>query len=355
MARWTVERARWLDGYHVERASPERLIVSDRNRLYVTSGEQGEMTLLGTVPARWFYSAAAWFRPAQRLLRFNFYNVVERTDGDFFISFATGVSLLRGGVAVPLQGLLRPTRILRNACAVNDQGDLFFGEYLPNPDHGPVHIYRLPAGSTQLEIAHRFEPGEIRHVHGIYRDPHDSSLWCLTGDRPEECRMLRSSDGFRTLETVGSGDETWRAVSAVFTPAAIYYGTDAEFNENYLYRLDRATGAREILATVDGPVYYSTKSGDDLFFAVTAELSPSQRERAAVLWHVGPDDVVASLATFRKDRLPTPLFQPGTINFAGGSGANGEVYFHGVGLTGAEARPHCLRRVETNRVADVRR
>jgi hypothetical protein len=38
----------------------------------------------------------------------------------------------------------------------------------------------------------------------------------LTGDAGSECRIMRTEDGFASVETVGEGDETWRAVSVLF-------------------------------------------------------------------------------------------------------------------------------------------
>lgn len=343
---WRLEREPALDGYTVEWAEPGRLILSRRNALYQTAAPGAPVRPLGRFGAPPLQRAIAQLRAGQRLLRFSFYNVVQLPDAGFFLSFGKHAGVMREDGVTPLEGLLRPTRILRNAAAVDASGDVYFGEYVPNEERGPVHIYRLPAGTSRVEVAHRFEAGEIRHVHGIYRDPFDGGLWCATGDRPSECRILRSFDGFRTVETIGQGDETWRCVSMVFTPDAIYYGSDAEFRMNHLYRLARA-GGRDVLTEVEGPVYYSTTSGGDLFFGVTAELCPSQTEPAGVVWHIGGDGTAARVAALRKDPLPVRYFLPGTINFPGGPGVPGDVYFHGVALSGGDAHALRLRRAGT--------
>ncbi len=158
--------------------------------------------------------------------------------------------------------------------------------------------YRI--GADRAELLYVFEAGEIRHVHGVYRDPYADALWCLTGDRPEECRILRTEDQFYTFDIVGRGDETWRAVSLLFTPEAIYYGSDAEFSLNHIYRIDRQTGIRETVAEVDGPVYYSHAIGQDLFFAPTAELCPGQGSPVASLWHVVSPGTATRIFSFTK-------------------------------------------------------
>jgi hypothetical protein len=341
---WRLEREPAFDGYTVEWAEPGRMILSRRNGLYETTQPGAPVRPLGRFGASPLHRAVSQVRAGQRLLRFSFYNVVRLADASFFLSFGKSAGVMgEGGQVRPLEGMLRPTRILRNAAAVDAQGDVYFGEYLPNEERGPVHVYRLPAGTARVEVAYRFEAGAIRHVHGIYRDPYDGALWCATGDRPSECRILRTYDGFRTVETVGQGDETWRGVSMVFTDDAIYYGSDAEFRMNHLYRLARR-GGRDVLTEVEGPVYYSTTSGGDLFFGVTAELCPSQTEPSGVVWHVGADGTPARIAALRKDALPVRYFMPGTINFPGGPGVPGDVYFHGVALAGGDAHSLRLRR-----------
>jgi hypothetical protein len=342
---WTPGREPAFDGFAVEWAEPGRFILSRRNRLFSTAAPGAPLTPLCSFPASPGKSLLSTVRAVQRLLRFSFYNVVSLPDGSFFLSFDRSVGILRDGEVRPVPGLIRSARILRGACAVDASGDLYFGEYLSNRHHGPVYVYRLPAGSDRLEVVRRFEAGEALHVHGIYADPFEGGLWCVTGDRPDECRILRTMDGFRTFEVIGKGDETWRCVSLQFTRDAIYYGSDAEFSVNHLYRLSRRTGDRDMLTELEGPVYYSTRVGDDLFFGVSAEIwSPSQLVPNAAIWHVVPGGSVTRIVSLKKDLLPGRLFLPGTIDFAGGPGLSDRVFFHGVALKGADTRCHMLRR-----------
>jgi len=124
--------------------------------------------------------------------------------------------------------------------------------------------------------------------------------------------FIQTDDGFRTLEVIGKGDETWRCVNLLFTEDAIYYSMDAEFVRNWIYRIDRKSGRRDTLGSVDGPVYYSYAFGKDLFFAVTAELCPSQQGKSASLWHVSEVGDLKQIFSVEKDRLPVKYFMPGT-------------------------------------------
>ena len=101
-----------------------------------------------------------------------------------------------------------------------------------------MRIYRYTTGSDALEIAYTFPANSIRHIHGIYFDKFSNSLFCLTGDDEKECQIRAFSDGFQTTEIVGQGDETWRAVSILFDEENFYYGMDAEFRTNHIYKVE---------------------------------------------------------------------------------------------------------------------
>jgi hypothetical protein len=94
---------------------------------------------------------------------------------------------------------------------------------------------------------------------------------------------------------------------------------------------------------VDGPVYYSIARGDDLFFAVTAELCASQIGRSATLWHLTPGEPLRKLRSFEKDRWPIQLL-PGTLHFPGGPGHPDRFWFSCVALAGVDGRVFEVRR-----------
>lgn len=329
-----------LRGFCVEWAAPDRILLSKRNVLYESEGaDLGSMRRLGAVPLPAWRSLAMRARPVQRAARQMFYNVLPLPDGSIFVTYARRIGVFREGIYHCLKGLVRPCRVLRGAAAVTGDGHVFFGEYLDNAERGPMRIYRYVPGDDGLGVAYTFPPGAIRHVHGIYHDPIDRRLWCLTGDVEREARILTTDDGFRTLKTIGSGDESWRAVSVQFARGAIWYAMDAEFTQNKLFRLDRATGRRSEAGTVDGPVYYSATWRGSLFFAVTAELCPSQEGRSATLWTIR-EGALSRVVSIDKDRWPFILL-PGTLHFPAGPGVEEGLYFQGVALKGADAR--CFR------------
>lgn len=333
---WQIAEVPELRGYTVESAEPGRYYLSRRNILFQTEDLRPPFKETAVIAAPLWKSLVSRLRPAQRLLRFQVTNVVPLGGGkELFVTFDKTVGVVGDdGVYRNLPGLARPCRVLRSACAVDERGDIFFGEYLANPERGPMRVYRYRAGAARLETVFTFPAGAIRHIHGIYFDEYTKALFCLTGDEENECRILRTSDRFKTLETIGQGDETWRAVSLLFDETSLFYGMDAEYRENQIYRIDRATGKRTSLGRVGGTVFYSKKLGTEMFFTTTAENAPSQIENAAVLWHVSPQGECREIAKFAKDFWHPTLFQFGTIHFPGRSLLPESLYFHLVGVRG---------------------
>jgi hypothetical protein len=344
MTRWRARPLPPLRRHAVEWADGAGLLLARRNVLYAAAAADAAPRPLARIPAPGWKAIAARLRPLQRLLRFQVYNVLRLPDGSLFVTFDRSIGVVRNGSFRALAGVRRPCRVLRAACALAADGSVYFGEYLLNPERGPVHVYRCAPGSTEVEIVHSFPAGSVRHVHGIYRDPYTDALWCLSGDRGDECRFTTTADGFRSVDVVGCGDESWRGVSLQFTREHVYYATDAEFERNHLYRLARDGGRRQVLGEIGGPVYYSHAVGGDLFFAVSAELCPGQTDRAATLWHVSDSEPPSRVVSFVKDALPVRYFQAGILNLSRGPGDGAGFYFQGQGLAGADNRTFRVER-----------
>lgn len=335
--KWTVEEETRLRGATVEWADASRVIISRRNELYVASSLDDPKPfgrLLAYVPASPFRIVASRFRLAQRLLRFMFYNVVPLADGSYFYTFDKSVGVIRDGLAKSLGGATRPFRVLRSGCAVDTRGDVYFGEYIANTERSPLRIFRYQPGSSSLETAAEFPAGFARHIHGVYYDAFDDRLIALTGDVDQECRFIASSDGFSTYETIAGGDETFRAVSVLFTRDAMIYGTDAEHRTNSIYRIDRGSGVRRQLGDVNGTVFYSKQVGNHFVFATTAENAPSQTDNSAALWVTDGESQPERIASFTKDAWPGGPFMFGTIHFPYVDGHDERLYFGLVAVDG---------------------
>jgi hypothetical protein len=136
---------------------------------------------------------------------------------------------------------------------VDDDGNVWFGEYLPNSGRGPIRIYRYQPGACEWRWRRSF-CGAIRHVHGLFRDRLDPT-WAATaiaGRVPHHAQQRRIPH----LHRPGRRRRNVAHGQCPFTRDAVYYGMDAEFTQNYIYRVDRRTGHRDVLQAVEGPTYY---------------------------------------------------------------------------------------------------
>ena len=329
---WAIENVPELKGYTVEWAESGNFYLSRSNVIYHSVNLKPPFKKIAVIDAPFWKQFSSNFRLALRLLRFQVTNIIPLGSDELFVTFDKSVGIIRSGKYEELKGLSRPCRVLRAACARDENGDIYFGEYLANDERGEMRIYKYAGGSNEIETAYTFPTNSIKHIHGIYFDKYTKSLFCLTGDNEKECQILRSFDGFKTTEIIGQGDETWRAVSILFDETSYFYGMDAEFRTNHLYKVDRQSLERKSLGEVNGTVFYSKKMGGDLFFTTTAENAPNQTENVAALWQIDENDDCKMLISFKKDSWHPTLFQFGTIHFPFQNNLENELYFSLVGV-----------------------
>ena len=263
-----------LQNHSVEFDKENKLILASGNSLFeVDKDDLAQKTKIGEFALPLWKKLAIKSKLLQRLIRGFFYNVLPLSNGDILVTFDKSVGIIKKNKKfLLLKGLKRPARVLRNSIAQDLDGSLYFGEYFANKRRDLVRVYRYIPGNDSVDAIFTFKKGSIRHVHGIYYDEFSESLWCVTGDVGGECQIIQTYDGFKTFNVIGAGDETWRASSLQFTKDFIYYGTDAEFQQNKIFQISRDGYKRQELGSVDGPIYYSIKRHDVCFFQVTAEL-----------------------------------------------------------------------------------
>ena len=180
----------------------------------------------------------------------------------------------------------------------------------------------------------------------IYFDKYSKSLWCLCGDVGSENKIIQSFDEFSSVSVIGDGDETWRAVSILFTDKYFYYGMDAEYSDNYIIKVNRKDLQRKKIGKVNGPVYYSYKHNKKLFFAVTAELCASQTDKYASLYAVDYEDKMKRILDFKKDFFSVKYFLPGAFYFPAGPGLENQILFNTVALKNKKCNSFLLKNID---------
>jgi hypothetical protein len=142
-------------------------------------------------------------------------------------------------------------------------GTIIYGEYPQNgsrpalrrgdPDPPNTHefydsrLLRSIDGGRTWDVVHTARWRDVRHFHTVRADPFEPGVWwASTGDRPAECRVLRSDNDGRSWTNVTGKPSTdlgvvgwekrWQALyrytDVVFTPDRLIWGTDDFMGHN---------------------------------------------------------------------------------------------------------------------------
>jgi hypothetical protein len=236
--------------------------------------------------------------------------------------------------------LTRGTRPLH--IATTPDGRAFWGEYFDNPERSEVYIYASTNGGLNWQVVHTFAKGSIRHVHNIVYDAWGNCLWIFTGDYGSECRILRASPDFRTIDEVLSGNQQARAVGAVVTEEGLYFASDTPLEQNYIYRLDRR-GKVQRLSSIASSSIYGCQNQSAIFFSTMVEPGQVNRTRSVTL--VGSEDGATwqALADWRIDRWSMQFFQYGNALLPDGDNTTDLLAVGTIAVEGADMQTSIWR------------
>ncbi len=187
---------------------------------------------------------------------------------------------------------------------------MFWGEYFDNPQRDEVHIYASIDHGRTWEISYTFPQGAIRHVHNIVFDKWQNSLWLLTGDNGDECRILRASCDFRDVEVVLSANQQARAVALIPTEGGLYFSSDTPSEKNHVYHLDRRGNVTK-LASLPSSSTFGCSVGGALFFSTMIEPSSANPSRDVCVFGSADGASWNCALKWKKDRWPMRFFQYG--------------------------------------------
>lgn len=321
-----------------EYLGPDLVIWSKGASLYSSRGIDAEPVEIGRIRRPLMRRLLGATRLGRRLSRETFY-VARPVGQEIFYCFGNEIGWFSNGEFCPIDGLINESKVLRDGIALMPDGSLIFGEYLPNEQRGPVHLYRVKQGVRHAEIVKTFGPGEVRHIHRCTWDPFSKRVIVTTGDIDGECRLLSFSPDFANSIALGRGGENWRIITTQFTDDAIYFGTDAEFQVNTINKLKRSDKTVSVLAEVNGPIFHSISFSGGILFFTAAELSPCQASPEAIAyWLDLASDEIIAVKSWQKDSLSKRYFQFGTVSVPIVEGAHSRVPISGVALQGFDAQ-----------------
>jgi hypothetical protein len=259
---------------------------------------------------QWWRNVSSRSALSFRLARDGFHALAITREGDLVAAVPGAIATLRAGETEfrVTHRLLRGTRPL-HLTAIPD-GRVFWGEYFDNPRRDEVHIYSSADGGFTWGIAYTFASHSIRHVHNIVYDSWKSCLWIFTGDYGSECRILRASLDFRSVEEVARGSQQARAVAAIVAEDGIYFASDTPLEQNYIYFLDRS-GRIHRLAPISSSSICAAKNRNGTFFSTMVEPSEVNRSRTVTLVASADGNSWSEIVSWRKDGWPMKFFQYG--------------------------------------------
>lgn len=196
-------------------------------------------------------------------------------------------------------------------------GRIYLGEYWLNKERNPVRLWRSEDDGLTWRPIYTWPA--VRHIHFVQFDPYEQGLWVGTGDENSECQIAYSRDGGLSFETIGGGEQLWRAVSLLFTPEALFWGTDIGIDHddqpNYLVRWDRKCRRLQRLMPLDGPAYYSAQTAAGALAVGTAvEGGRNEKDGNLHLYWSQDQRHWNNIRLWRRWQLPG-LFGPSTLTF----------------------------------------
>lgn len=204
-------------------------------------------------------------------------------------------------------------------------GTIFYGEYQPNFEKKPVHIWKLNLKNKKWDRVWQFN--DVRHVHGVFQDPYSEDIWVTTGDEDSESGIWCTHDNFTSLQKIVGGSQQVRAVQLLFSHHHIYFGSDAPDEKNHIYRMDRLGNNIESLCSVGSSIFYGCKVGKSLFFSTAVEPSKINPTKYVEIWRSDNGTHWDKVMEFKKDIWSMKYFQYGQVLFPSGPIDNSHLYF----------------------------
>jgi hypothetical protein len=211
--------------------------------------------------------------------------------------------------------VVRGTRPLHIAASPN--GACYWGEYFDNRERDEVRIYGSKDGGEHWDVVYTFGRGEIRHVHNIKYDRWENCIWILAGDNGAECRVLRASLDFRTIDTVLAGNQQCRAVGLVVRKDGLYFASDTPLETNHIFAMGRDGTVRE-LAEISSSSIFAGEAAGCMFVSTMVEPSEVNRDQHVRVYGSRDGHEWREVLAWKKDWLPMGLFQYGNAMFPDG-------------------------------------
>lgn len=312
-------------------------IYSKGYRLFEYDESVGKSTFIGTIPDR-KYGLLAKTSLTRRFFRAEITGLYELEDGSLIaiakkklFKKTAGSSCFKKCFSIP-----RGSKPL-NLCILPN-GHIFFGEYFMNMEKQSVHVYCSVDNGDTWNVVYTFEEGNINHIHGLFYDKYTDRMWCLTGDRENECIIGYTEDEFKTFKEVFRGGQEYRACQLFFYPDFFVYATDSQYMKNTIKKVDRKTLEITKMFDIQGTAIKGRQVGDASMLSTTVEPSEINKDKCSHLWFSMDGAEWEELFSASKDCFPA-IMQFGSIEFPDyNMDFKSRLYFSGRALKGLDGK-----------------
>jgi hypothetical protein len=315
----------------------EVLYASRRYELLAGRAASTEMEwrTVGRYRPEWWRNLSCRNRLSYRLVRDGFHALAILPQGNIVAAVPGAVETLRAGesefqISHRLERGTRPLHI-----TATPDGRVFWGEYFDNPQRDEVYIYASLDQGLTWQVAHTFGRGSIRHVHNILFDRWENCLWIFTGDYGAECRILRATLDFKTVEEVAGGSQQTRAVAAVVNEDGLYFASDTPLEQNFVYYLSRRGRVAQLRGLPSSSIY-ACRNRKGMFFSTMVEPSEVNPSRSVSVFGSGDGTEWEQLARWKKDRWAMKFFQYGNAFLPDGENSTDLLAVSTIAVEGAD-------------------
>jgi len=260
------------------------------------------------------YSLLSNFSLLRRLFRAEITNLYSLSDGSQLCIAKKGIFRKSKGKNIFERcfKIYRGSRPL-NIC-IDENENLFFGEYFQNKNREDVHIYFSSDKGISWGKIFTFSSGKIRHIHAGQHDPFTNLIWVITGDDEGECIIGYTSDRFKTFNIKFKGNQEFRTCRLFFYKDFIAFATDSPFIENQIKIFNRDNFKIVNINKIQGSVIKGGQYNNISFFSTAVEKSSVNVCKESHLWITKDGLNWSDVFKDKKDSLPF-IFQFGTFEF----------------------------------------
>jgi hypothetical protein len=305
--------------------------------LYQSNDAGNRFDFMGAIPENGTIRIISHWRLFQRLLRAEIHSALP-IDQQFALIVARKKILrydLKIKKKVSAFRLPRGTRPL-NLCLF-PTGEVYFGEYFSNPNRDSVHIYGSHDGGTTWQIAHTFQAGTIRHIHGLFYDEYRDGCWVLTGDTDKECQIFFARQDFSEMEIMHEGAQRFRAVSIIIGKNYLIIPTDTPVEKNWIQCYDLKRKQLLCKYGLPGSAFYTARAGKMMFISTVVEPSRVNRNKFCHIYSSQDDgETWKCMYSAEKDRWSEKYFQYGAFVLPPGINHQPLLHVYGQALKGLD-------------------